>query len=259
VSLNPASQYADDRNLRARQRLWELQRPPFDLVAWVLDLAEVDPGDTVLDAGCGNGGYLRALRERGIDAVGCDLSHGMLQAARPHPALVNGDVTALPFGDGAFDVVLAPHMLYHVADRTGAARELRRVLRPDGRCVIVTNGGGHVRALRDLVEAAVRQVTPGWEMRSPATHVFSLDDGADQLATAFSSVTCVRPADVGFVTVHDADVVADYVASTADHYQPGTDRPWAEVVADVRRGVQAAIDTHGAFVTSGDVGAFVCR
>lgn len=60
----------------------------------------------VLDAGRGNGLYLRALATRPVRAAGCDLSAGMLRAAG-HPALMNADLTALPVRDGAFDVVLA--------------------------------------------------------------------------------------------------------------------------------------------------------
>jgi SAM-dependent methyltransferase len=93
VELNPPGQYADDGNLRARQRLWACQVPFFDSASWVLDLAGLMPGMRVLDAGCGNGTYLRALRERRVTAVGCDLSPGMLRGAA-HPALVTADVTA---------------------------------------------------------------------------------------------------------------------------------------------------------------------
>jgi ubiquinone/menaquinone biosynthesis C-methylase UbiE len=73
----------------------------FDFAAWVLDLAGLMPGARVLDAGCGHGIYLRALRQRRVNAVGCDRSSGMLRATA-HPALINGDVTALPVRDGAF-------------------------------------------------------------------------------------------------------------------------------------------------------------
>ena len=43
MALNPPTQYADDRNLRARQRLWEQQDPWFDLGAWTLELAGITP------------------------------------------------------------------------------------------------------------------------------------------------------------------------------------------------------------------------
>jgi SAM-dependent methyltransferase len=99
VELNPRGQYADDRSLRARQQLWRCQVPFFDIAAWVLDLAGLAPDMRVLDAGCGNGVYLRALRARGVTAVGCDLSQGMLGGVT-QSALVNADVTALPMRDG---------------------------------------------------------------------------------------------------------------------------------------------------------------
>ncbi|HEX4094995.1 MAG TPA: hypothetical protein VHZ33_40275, partial [Trebonia sp.] len=54
MELNPPAQYADDRNLRARQRLWTCQVPGFDIAGWVLDLAGVMTGMRVLDAGCGS-------------------------------------------------------------------------------------------------------------------------------------------------------------------------------------------------------------
>jgi cyclopropane fatty-acyl-phospholipid synthase-like methyltransferase len=72
--LNPAGQYSDDQNLRTRQRLWSYQSPFFDIVSWVLGLAALSPGMRVLEAGCGNGLYLRGLRERRMRAAGCDLA-----------------------------------------------------------------------------------------------------------------------------------------------------------------------------------------
>lgn len=257
MTLNPPGQYADDRNLRARQRLWRYQSPYFDIVGWVLDLARLSPGLRVLDAGCGNGEYLYRLRDYQVRAVGCDLSMGMLRAAS-HPALVNADVAALPLADGAVDVVLAIHMLYHVPDRDSAVRELRRVLAAGGICIAVTNGGQHTRSLRALVERAVRDQTPGWRMRA-ATHAFSAENAPAQLGTAFDSVTCVRPASNAPVVIRDAAVAAGYVASLADHYQDQVARPWDDVVEAVRQQVQAVIDDRGAFVTSGDLAAFLCR
>lgn len=258
VDLNPSGQYADDRNLRARQCLWQCQVPLFDIAAWVLDLAGLAAGMRVLDAGCGNGIYLRALQERQVSALGCDLSFGMLGEVA-HPALVNADVTALPVRGGAFDVVLAAHLLDLVPGRGAAVGELRRALAPGGTCVAVTTGAQHLRSLRDLIERAARVATPGWRMRAPTGSMFTVDNAAAQLGVVFPEVACVRPARAAAVVIADASVAADYVSSLASHYQPQVTRPWPDIAADVREQVQAVIDTTGAFRTAGDVAAFVCR
>jgi SAM-dependent methyltransferase len=258
MQLNPPGQYADGRYLAARQRLWRCQVPVFDFAAWVLDLAQVVPGMRVLDAGCGNGLYLRALRAQGVDALGCDLSPGMLREAG-HPALVNADVTALPVRDGAFDVVIAAHLLDLVPGRGTAICELRRALAPGGTCVAVTTGARHLRSLRDLIQRSGRVGTPGWRIGAPTGTAFTIETAAAQLGAAFPHVACVRPSGAGPVILRDASVAADYVSSLADHYQPQVARPWPGVAEDVRTQVQAVIDTEGEFRTAGDVAAFVCR
>jgi SAM-dependent methyltransferase len=255
MELNPPGQYADDRNLRARQRLWRCQVPAFDTVGWVLDLAELVPGMRVLDAGCGNGLYLPALRQRRVSAVGCDLAPGMLRGLT-HPALITADVTALPVQDHVFDVVLAAHLLDLVPDRRTAISELRRVLAPGGTCVAVTNGTQHLRSLREVIERAAR--TPGWRMHAPTGSAFTLENAATQLATAFPDLTCVRPPSTT-VVITDASVAADYVTSLAGYYQPQVARPWHDIAQDVRQQVQAIIDTRGEFRTAGDLAALICR
>jgi SAM-dependent methyltransferase len=258
VVVPDPSQYVDDANLRARQRLWRRQEPAFDLLGWVVDLGGIQPGRPVLDLGCGNGTYLARLKAVGAWPVGVDVSFGILDRAGDS-VLVNADATVLPFSAGAFDVVLAAHMLYHVADLSEAVAEIRRVLAPDGICLAVTNGEEHIASLRRLVEDAVATSTPGWKMRDPATAAFSLENGAAPLKEGFESVRCVRPPVATTVLIDDAEVVAGYVASVAGHYQPQVERPWGDVVEDCRAAAQEAIDGEGSFVTARDVGVFICR
>jgi hypothetical protein len=92
----------------------------------------------------------------------------------------------------------------------------------------------------------------------PATHAFTAENAAAQLGAAFETVTCVRPASNPPVVIRDAAVAAGYVASLADHHQDEAACPWEDVAEDVRRQVQAVIDDEGAFITSGDLAAFVC-
>jgi SAM-dependent methyltransferase len=214
-------------------------------------LALVPTGRT-LDVGCGNGAYLEAT-----GAIGIDLSPGMLASARrraPNP-LVCGDAQAIPFADGAFDVVLAPHMLYHVPDRARAARELRRVLRDGGVCIAVTNGSDHRAEMKAIVEDVVGG---GWRWGAPAETVFSMENGADQLRAGFDVVETVHaPSTTFFVT--DADAFADYVGSVADPYEAETGLIWSDVVEECRRRAAAVIDRDGALAITSSVGAFVCR
>ena len=252
----PPTQYATDANLRARQRLWEVsaREPPFALHPWVLDLAGARTRGPVLEVGCGNGGYLEL-----VAAVGVDLSFGMLSAAaqRARGPLVNASAERLPLRDGAFAVVLAPHMLYHVADRRAAARELRRVLQVGGTCVAVTNGEDNHAELVALIEDVVGH---GWRMVRPADQAFSLENGAEQLHHSFDAVERVD-CPPGVVSVTDAGALADYVASVADHYGPEVSAwtTWPDVVDECRRRAAEVIARHGALALRTCVGAFVCR
>ena len=256
MSTTPPSQYATDANLRARQRLWEISRrdPPFALFPWVLDLAGAHHGGPVLEVGCGNGGYLEL-----VQAVGVDLSLGMLSAARSRARgpLANASAERLPFRDGAFAVALAPHMLYDVADRPAAVRELRRVLQPGGTCVAVTNGVHNHTELVAMVEDAVGH---GWRLHRPADVGFSLENGAEQLRTAFESVERVD-CPPGIVSVTDADALAGYVASVGDHYGPevASWTSWDAVVEECRRRAAERIAEEGALRLHTSMGAFVCR
>jgi SAM-dependent methyltransferase len=253
-----ARQYADDRNLKARQRLWQISRsePGLDLQTWSVDLLEVGADDVVLDAGCGNGLPLAVLRERGAAAVGMDLSPGMVQQAG-HDRVMAGDIQHLPFPDDRFDAAGAFMMLYHVPDQEAAVAELRRVVKAGG-VVVATAPSGHNQAeLRELVEGAVGD---GWTWQRSSAATFNLESGADVLATAFGSVEVV-PAPGRRIFITDTDALADYLASSEDHWA-GTlpaGRTWPEVIEAVRSRADEVIANEGSLVVTARVGAIVCR
>ena len=102
--------------------------------------AVVRPDDRVLDACCGTGDLALAAEEAGGRVTGLDFSERMLERARRKSSSVEwvrGDVTALPFADGAFDAATVGFGVRNVPDLEVALRELARVLRPGGRLGIL--------------------------------------------------------------------------------------------------------------------------
>jgi SAM-dependent methyltransferase len=94
------------------------------------------PGHLTLDLACGEGRLSRRLGELGHRVVGVDASPTLVSFAASHdnaePAVL-GDAAALPFGDEAFDLVVASMCLHDIDDLPGALRETARVLKPPGR------------------------------------------------------------------------------------------------------------------------------
>lgn len=99
---------------------------------------------TVLDLGTGTGGLLPLLGRRVDRVVAVDMSMGMLRRARARwtdgevpVALVRGDAESLPLPEGTVDGVVANMILHHLSRPETVLREIARVLRPEGRAVIV--------------------------------------------------------------------------------------------------------------------------
>ncbi|MHB8645613.1 MAG: class I SAM-dependent methyltransferase [Thermomicrobiales bacterium] len=115
-------------------------------------------GESLLDVGCGPGAFPRYLRAHGHTGrlAGLDQSAAMIAEATEAAAGLGiewfrGEANALPFPDGAFAVISARHMLYHVPDIPGALREFARVTGPGGTLLAVTNGQRdlpHITSLR---------------------------------------------------------------------------------------------------------------
>ncbi len=141
-AASPASADASaDRELPEAARLgnpsfvWRFgQRRRLAIIERYLPL----PGRRVLDLGCGVGEYVRAFEREGAEALGCDIEWPRLVEAGRRGArrLVAAAGEALPFRDGALDLVVMNEVIEHVADDRATLREVARVLAPGGDCVI---------------------------------------------------------------------------------------------------------------------------
>jgi SAM-dependent methyltransferase len=109
----------------------------------LLALARPVPTDTCLDVGTGAGHTAAQLARFTKQVYGLDPAEGMLRAAREsyghlgNLEFVSGMGENMGFPDATFDIVTARHTLHHHADPTRTLTELRRVLKPSGRLVLV--------------------------------------------------------------------------------------------------------------------------
>lgn len=187
-------QYADSSKLAARARLYQEFSVGEPWFPWVMDRLPLTPGASVLDIGCGPAWFWAASQGHfppGLHLTLADQSEGMVKEARERCAPLGfasvtgqqADVTALPFPDGSFDVVVAMHMLYHVTDQAGAMAEMHRVLKPGGTLAVTTNGLGDMQELYGLSTAF------GGPAVNPAALAFGFDRAEELLRARFGNVS----------------------------------------------------------------------
>ena len=171
----------------------------------LLDVVNPQPGERVLDVGCGTGIVARCAvpRVRPDGAVtGLDRSADMLAVARAAAqregvavAWREGPAEALPFPDARFDLVLSQYALMFFADRAQALSEMWRVLRPGGRVGIVVMQRIERHPFYQALDAAISRRLG----ISPVAAIFSLgneDELRGLLETAgFRDVT-IAPATI---------------------------------------------------------------
>jgi trans-aconitate 2-methyltransferase len=128
--------------------------------AALLDLLRPQPGQRVLDLGCGTGHLTAQLAAAGAEVLGIDRSAEMIaQARRNHPQLRFQVADARDFSFPApFDAVLSNAVLHWIRPPEQVVGCVRRALKPGGRFVAEFGGRGNVRAVLAALEEAARRV-----------------------------------------------------------------------------------------------------
>jgi ubiquinone/menaquinone biosynthesis C-methylase UbiE len=179
------------RATERQRRVWDRHAPTYDRSmrlmerllfgdgrAWVCSQAS----GGVLEVAIGSGRNLPSY-PRGIRLTGIDLSENMLTIARRRAAalgrevdLEQADAQALPFPDATFDTVVCTFSLCSIPDDRKAVAEMKRVLRPGGKLLLIDHVPSTTRLLRD-VQRLLEQVTLRLEgqhmLRRPLQHVLA--------------------------------------------------------------------------------------
>jgi SAM-dependent methyltransferase len=123
---------------------------------------ELEPGQLVLDIGCGVGAFVRLVADRGARAFGIDASQALLEVAReriPDGDLRVGDMEALPYDDDTFDLVTGFNSFFFANDIVAALREAGRVAKP-GAPLVIQVWGPHERNDLEVMKELVRPFMP---------------------------------------------------------------------------------------------------
>jgi trans-aconitate methyltransferase len=136
-----------------------------ELGADLVEQLKPQPGELILDVGCGTGDLTAQISRRGAKVLGLDGSAEMIATARSkHPNLefMHADAQELSF-DATFDAVFSNAALHWMLRADDTARGMARALKPNGRLVAEFGGAGCVQTVRE----AALQVLSKWGVEEP--------------------------------------------------------------------------------------------
>jgi SAM-dependent methyltransferase len=146
---------------------------------------DLQPGQLLLDIGCGVGAFLQLVAERGARAVGLDASEALLEVARerlPAADLQVGDMEALPYEDDSFDLVTGFSSFFFANDIVAAIREAGRVAKP-GAPVVIQVWGPHERNDLEAMKTIMRPFLPPRPADAPPEPDYSAPGVLEEIAS----------------------------------------------------------------------------
>ena len=151
-----------------------------------LEHVPLEPGQRVLDIGCGVGAFLRLVADHGAEAFGLDASEALIELARQRVAEADlrvGDMEALPYEADTFDLVTGFTSFFFANDMVAALREAGRVAKP-GAPVVIQVWGAHENCSLEAMKEIARPFFPPRPPGAPAEPDLSQPGALESLAIA---------------------------------------------------------------------------
>ncbi|HEX2906812.1 MAG TPA: methyltransferase domain-containing protein, partial [Phototrophicaceae bacterium] len=129
-----------------------------DYGASLVQLLAPQPGERILDLGCGTGHLAHQITERGAQVVGLDNSADMIQMAQqnyPDLTFIQGEATAFRF-DEPFDAIFSNAALHWIKDAEPVVVSMARALKPGGRLVVEFGSRGNIGTLITGIQNALQ-------------------------------------------------------------------------------------------------------
>jgi SAM-dependent methyltransferase len=120
--------------------------------ASLIDLLDPQPGERILDVGCGSGELTNEISKRGAIGIGLDADSSMVERAKKlftGTTFLQADLRNFELEDGPVDAIFSNAALHWVKDADSAVDAMARALKPGGRFVVEFGGKGHVGRIVD--------------------------------------------------------------------------------------------------------------
>lgn len=203
----------------------------------VIDLLDPEPGEQILDLGCGTGHLTAEIAEcvgEGGAVLGLDRSAEMVSEARaayPDLAFLQADARDFAASE-AFDAVFSNAALHWMSDQAAVTERVADLLGPGGRCVAELGGSGNVARVVEAVSAACAE--RGYEAHPP-WYFPTVGEHATLLERHELEVTCARLFDRPTELEGGADGLREWLGMFGDSLL-------AEVPPDEQEAVIAAVE-----------------
>lgn len=252
------TQYQNAANISARIRLHrEYSVNPKGWFPWLLEQCELHEGVRILEIGCGNGALWSENREwlpEHMQVVLSDKSDGMLRDVQRELgederfSYERFDCNEIPYGEAAFDLVIANHVLFYCEDIPQVLSECKRVLRPNGQFLCSTYGRNHMKEITQLVQRFNKDIVLSADC---LYEHFGLENGAEILRTFFPKAEKHIYKDA--IEIDEPEPLISYILSChgnqnqllLDQY-----KEFCEFVSQQMR---------GGFHITKEAGAFICK